>query len=260
LTDTAEIIESGKAHGFYGAQRAVCVWRQLLRFAKEKGLNIKIDWRDIEVPKVPYREQKVLEIEEFEKLMENFPINHKNTGARKMALCMRALCEVLFATGMRINEALTLKREQIKEIEEKKELTIKGKGGDERKVFFNDRAIYWLKKYLEQREDNSPAMFVNCYGQELKYTTAKSYLLRFRKRTKGIMEKTSFHTFRRSLATFLFDKGANIKDVQVILGHKSERTTLRFYIKWNEKKAKEKDLEIMNKKELWKTHIFLREN
>jgi site-specific recombinase XerD len=256
LADTAEVIRSGQTHGFYGAQRAVCVWRQLLRFAKEKGLKMKIDWRDIEVPKVPYKEQKVLEKEEFEKLMESFPINHKNVGARKMALCMRALCEVLFATGMRISEALTLKKDQIEEIKKKKELVIKGKGGDERKVFFNERAIYWLEEYLKQRNDNSPAMFVNAYGEALKYTTAKSYILRLRKRMKGVMEGTSFHTFRRSLATFLFDRGANIKDVQVILGHKSERTTLRFYIKWNERKAKAKYLEIMDKKRRGKLALF----
>jgi integrase len=73
---------------------------------------------------------------------------------------------------------------------------------------------------------------------------------------KGVMEGTSFHTFRRSLATFLFDRGANIKDVQVILGHKSERTTLRFYIKWNERKVKAKYLEIMDKKRRGKLALF----
>ena len=249
LADVAELIEKGKEHGLYGSQRAICVFRQLLKFLKEKGIEVSLDWRDIKVPKVPAREQPVLEIDEFESLMANFPIFHKNAGARKMALCMRALCETLFATGMRISEALTLKREQIEEIEKKKELIIRGKGGDERKVFFSDRAIYWLKEYLKQRNDNSPVMFVNAYGEALKYTTAKSYILRFRKKLGLLEKKVKFHTFRRTLGTYLFDRGANLKDVQVILGHKSERTTLRCYIKWNERKAKRNYLRIMNRME-----------
>ena len=247
LVDIAELIEKGKEYGFYGSQRVICIFRQLLKFLKEKEIKTSLDWRDIKVPKIPAREQPVLEEDEFENLMMSFPISHKNTGARKMALCMRVLCEVLFATGMRISEALALKREQIEEIEKKKELTIQGKGGDERKVFFNKRAIHWLKEYLKQRNDNSSAMFVNAYGEPLKYTTAKSYILRFRKKLGLIEKKVKFHTFRRTLGTYLFDKGANLKDVQVVLGHKSERTTLRCYIKWSERKAKKNYLRIMDK-------------
>jgi site-specific recombinase XerD len=247
LADVASVMESGRQHGFYGPQRAVCVFRQLLKFAKDSGLKLQFDWRDVPVPKVPSREQPILEKDEFEALMESFPIYHSNAGARKMALCMRALCEVLFATGMRISETLTLKRDQIEEIKNKRELIIKGKGEDERKVFFSDRAIYWLEEYLKQRNDNSPAMFVNAYGEPLKYTTAKSYILRFRKKLGYLAKKVKFHTFRRTLGTYLFEKGANVKDVQIILGHKSERTTLRCYIKWSERKAKNRYLKIMDK-------------
>lgn len=247
LTDVAEIIEKGQQHGLYGAQRAVCVFRQLLKFTKEKGLKLLIDWRDIKVPRVPSKEQPILELNEFEELMASFPIFHQNYGAKKMALCMRTLCEILFATGMRICEALTLKREQIDEIKTKKELVIQGKGGNERKIFFSERSINWLERYLKERNDNSPAMFINAYGEPLKYTTAKSYILRFRKKLGHLGKKVKFHTFRRTLGTYLFERGANIKDVQVILGHKSERTTLRYYIKWNERKAKENYLRIMDK-------------
>ncbi len=247
LTDIAYLIESGKTHGEYGGQRVVCTFRKYLKFLNESGIKIPFDWRDIEVPKVPSKEPIVLDKEELFKVLEAFPISHQNIGAKRMALCMRALCEILFTTGMRISEALSLKKEHLITIQEKKEIIIKGKNSDERIIYFNDRAIEWLERYLEQRNDNSLAMFVNSYGEGLRAVTAKSYLLRFRKKLERIGNKLKFHTFRRTLATQLFENGADIKSVQIILGHKSERTTLKYYIKANKRIAQKVHQEILNK-------------
>lgn len=247
LTDTADLIEAGKTHGEFGPQRTICVFRRYLKFLKENGVKIPFDWRDLEIPQVSSKEIIVLDKKELFKVFETFPINHPNIGARRMALCMRTLCEILFTTGMRISESLTLKREQWPIIKEKKEIIIKGKNSDERIIYFSDEAIKWLEKYLIERNDNSPAMFVNSYGEELKVVTAKSYLLRFRKKLGETGKKIKFHTFRRTLATQLFENGADIKSVQVILGHRSERTTLKYYIKANERLAREVHRRILNK-------------
>lgn len=245
LVDVAEIIKSGQNHGRYGAQRAVSVFRCYLKFLKESGEKLPFDWRDITLPKVSSRVQPVLTKEELDFVLNSIPIHHRNIGAKKIAWTMRALFEVLFATGMRISEALELKREQFKQIKREKELTIFGKGGEERRVFFSDRAIYWLEQYLLQRTDNSEWMFVNCWGQKLKLSTAKSYLLRWRKRLGYLGNKIRFHTFRRTLATLLMRGGGDLKTIQITLGHKSPRTTLRYYTLIGIDEAKENYQKLM---------------
>jgi len=238
LIDVASVIEAGKRHGEYGSQRAVCVFRRYCKFLKESGYKVPFDYRDIEIPKVPFKEQPVFSREELTTIFEAFPLNSKNTGTRKIAWTMRTFCEVLFGTTMRAFEGLSLRREQWEEIKTKKEALIKGKGGNERPVYFTDRAVEWLGKYLDQRNDNSPAMFVNAYGEPLKMITAKSYLLRFRKQFGKLGKKLKTHTFRRTSTTMMLERKMDLKSVQVIGGWKSERTVLRHYAIANRPRAK----------------------
>lgn len=247
LIDVSEIIKAGQEHGRYGAQRAVSVFRCYLKFLKESGEKLPFDWRDIYLPRVSQKIQPVLTKEELDFILNSIPIYHYNTGARKIAWTMRTLFEVLFATGMRIFEALELKKEQFEQIKKDKELTIFGKNGEERRIFFSDRAINWLERYLKQRDDNSEWMFVNCYGQKLKLSTAKSYLLRWRKSLGYLGNKIKFHTFRRTLATLLMKSGADLKTIQITLGHKSPRTTLRYYTLIGVDEAKENYQKLMEK-------------
>lgn len=246
LNDVARIIEAGRRHGEFGPQRSVVVFRRYLKFLKEQGTKIPLDYRDIEVPKVPHKEPIVLSQDELLKFLDAFPINHSNIFAKRMALCMRTLCEVLFATGMRISEALSMQWQDFEDIRNKKELIIRGKGGSERTVYFSDRATGWIEKYLNIRNDGSGTMFVNSLGRPLLVVTAKSYILRFRKRFGKAGDKIRFHTFRRTLATVLIENGADIKSTQHILGHRSERTTLRYYVAINRKRAKDIHQKILN--------------
>lgn len=238
LVDVASVIEAGRLHGTFGPQRAVCVFRNYLKFLKEKGERLPFDYRDIEVPHVTHKEQPVLSEDEFSTILDSFPIDSLNTGARRMAWTMKTFCEILFGTTMRAFEALSLRREQWPEIKEKREIIIKGKGGDERPVYFTDRAIYWLDLYLKQRIENDPAMFVNSYGDPLKMVTAKSYLLRFRKRFGELGKKLKTHTFRRTSTTMMMERGMDLRAIMVIGGWKSERTVLRHYAIANRPRAK----------------------
>ena len=70
----------------------------------------------------------------------------------------RVLVEVLLGTGMRIGETISLNRKHINW--EKKEAKIIGKGNKERRVFFTDRSLDWLRRYLEWRKDTHEAVFV----------------------------------------------------------------------------------------------------
>ena len=226
LTDCASIIESGKNHGEYGSQRAIVTFRQFLKFLKESGIKIPFDWRDIEVPRVPFKEQPVAE----PKILNKIPTK------TLWQLRERTLLEILFATGMRIGEALSLNK---KDIDWKsKEAKVKGKGGDEGMVYFSDRSLEWLKKYLKMREDDYPALFVNQAGKERwSQVSARNYLRKYRKKWE-IEKPITHHSFRRGLATYLIEKGADIKATQYLLRHKSERTTLRYYVAVNKKRAK----------------------
>ena len=231
LTDVANVIEAGRAHGEYGSQRAVITFRQYLRYLQENGVRLPFDWRDIKVPKVPEKEPPYMGVKEFNSFVKGIPLNNI------CGLRTRALIEVLFASGMRISEALSLNKEDIDWA--KKEAKIKGaKGGDERIVYFTDRSLRWLKRYLKARKDDCPALFANQAGTgAMKRATARNYLRKIRKEM-GIKEHFTHHSFRRALATVLIEKGADIKSTQHIMGHKSERTTLRYYAKVNKRKAK----------------------
>lgn len=248
IADIADIIETGRMHGEYGSQRSVVVFRQYLKFLKNSGVKLPFDYRDIEVPKVPQKEPLVFEKEELLKVFECFPLRGKSRDRRLMAWSIRALCETMFGTGMRISEALSLTLRDWQRIEVSKEAVIKSsKTGGERTVFFTDRSIEWIKKYLEARHQERwwlryrpkhDTLFVNGRGDPLKIVTVKSYFLRNRDKW-GIGKKLRTHTFRRTMVNTLLNNGADIKAVQVSAGHKSERTTLRYYAYCSARRAKE---------------------
>lgn len=233
LVDVVSVIESGKIHGEYGPQRAIVTLRRYLKFLKDSGIKLNFDWRDIEMPKVSEKEQDYLTEEEFNDFIEKIPLN------TLYGLRDRTLYEVLFSTGARIGEMLSLKRSDIDWV--KKEAKVKGKGGDEGMIYFSDRSLEWLKRYLETRTDSCLALFVVYSFQgivPLTKVNARKHLLKYRK-IFGLEKKITHHAFRRSFCSLLLDKGATIKEVQYLARHKSERTTLRFYTKVEKRKAKE---------------------
>ncbi len=247
LTDIPKVIEAGRSHGVFGPQRSVVNLRNYLKYLKEDGVKLPFDWRDIEVPKVPTKQQPVFDTEEMFKVFELFPMNSSSVAARRMGWTMRTLFEVLFSTGLRIFEVLKLQRKDFEAIKRYKELPMVGKGGGEELVFFTDRSIEWLDKYLAQRIDTSESMFVNSVGEPLKGSNAKSYVEHFKKKHVGFpaIEKLKFHSMRRTFVSYLFEEGMDIKSVQMLARHKSERTTLKHYVRANKKRTKEAYQRIM---------------
>lgn len=235
LTDTASIIESGKTHGVTGARRSMSVFRGYLRFLKESGIKIPFDYRDVKVPTYPHKKQIALEPNELRK------IPTKNI----CDLRTRVLLEVCFATGLRVSEALSLNKADIDW--KKKEAKVIAKGGDEEIVYFTDRSLRWIKRYLRTRKDDLSALFVNGWGtSRLAGSSARNYLLDYRKEW-GFDSPITHHSCRRGLATYLAIHGADIKSTQHIMRHKSERTTLRHYIIVGEKRAKKVHRRVLKK-------------
>jgi integrase/recombinase XerD len=105
--DTGKIKMAGREHGVFGEQRGIVVFRQLLLYIKKAGFQVPFDWRDLKVPSGPKKEVDWLTPEEWEQVRKAFDLSWI-VGLRD-----RALVEVLWATGLRISEALSLNRDSI---------------------------------------------------------------------------------------------------------------------------------------------------
>jgi integrase/recombinase XerD len=103
------------------------------------------------------------------------------SGSTLTDLRFRAIVETILGTGMRIGEILSLKRKDINW--KKKEAKIVGKGNKERTVFFTDRALEWIRKYLEARHDHCDAVFVT-NGDPRKSINSRRHVAVFQKASR----------------------------------------------------------------------------
>ena len=199
--------------------------RNLLNYFADHDI-LSLPAEKIKLIKQKERMIKFLNLEQIEKLL-NTPNTKNIIGLRD-----RAILETLFSTGLRIAELVSLNRDQFLNISQKKdfELSIVGKGGRPRTVYFSERAIFWLKKYLETRQDKEKALFINYKGpsqQAGKRLSARAIenLVKKYALLSGCPATTTPHTLRHSFATDLLKKGVDIRIVQEFLGHKNISTT-----------------------------------
>lgn len=163
----------------------------------------------------PKRSIKFLERKEIESIIASIkPIGMRN-------LRDRALFEVLFSTGMRIHEALELPDAPfISEHGQTMELSISGKGGYQRVVFFSPQALKAIKVYLAVRKDSNTELFpisIRRAQQIVKYHAERAGF-----------EGVHPHTFRHSLAVHLLQQGASLYYVSQFLGHRSLSSTSHY--------------------------------
>ena len=139
-----------------------------------------------------------------------------------------AIIDLLYSTGIRVGELVKL---NIQDIDfEQRECVVFGKGDKERKVYFDAKAKIHLKKYLEERIDNNPALFVTLDApfDRLKISGVE---IRLRKLGRSLsLDRIHPHKFRRTMATRAIDKGMPIEQVQKILGHSQIDTTMQYAI------------------------------
>lgn len=183
----------------------------------------------IELAKQGSREPSFLDSTDLERLL-NAP--EASDASKILKARDRAILELFFSTGMRVSELANLKKDQINLTRE--EFSVRGKGDKVRVVFLSHQSRHFLKAYLDQREDESPFMFVRhdraAVGDQGKTPgaiTSRSIerLVTHYASAAGIPKKVSPHTLRHSFATDLLMNGADIRSVQAMLGHSSITTT-----------------------------------
>lgn len=203
-------------------------------FLKITTLNPK----QIRPPKIFRREVVYLTKEEMERFIGTIDTKTWN-GFR-----FRVLVEVLLGTGMRIGETLSLNRKSINW--ERKEAKIVGKGNKERRVFFTERSLHWLRRYLESREDSHEAVFVTKRPRaRLHRDDIWRFFDRHRKLAK-IDKKLTPHILRHTVATNLVFNGCPIVHVKEILGHERLDTTCRYYLGVDKEQAKKAHRQYLN--------------
>jgi len=206
--------------------RAVVAIRNFYAFASREE-NFLNPIKEFNPPKIPKRLPKALSLQEVESLIAN-----AHREADLMSLRDVALVELLYATGGRVSEIISIKISDISKLGESETLAIRlqGKGGKERIVPVGKFAQQSLDQYLVRvrpsllKERRNDALFLNVRGTRLSRQSAWSIVDTAAKRA-GLVEHVTPHSLRHSFATHLLDGGADIRVVQELLGHSSVTTT-----------------------------------
>jgi len=177
--------------------------KSLLKFCRSTLSITCLDPSEIKLPRRPPPQVEYLSNAEIRSVLDAIDLTHV-TGWR-----LRALIEVFLSTGMRVSEALSLKRQQFDA--DAKEAEIIGKGKRKRTVFFSQRCRSWVQQYLDRRVDDHPLVFVTT-GYPV-HPCRREDLSRFFRNLKariGLTKKLTPHIFRHTFCTTLRNNGADI--------------------------------------------------
>ena len=206
--------------------------RVFLKYLAKRGVKSLAPER-IELAKIAERDLDLISIEELERLLA------APKGGDLKALRDRAILELFFSTGLRVSELVSL---NIDIDLKKEELTIRGKGGKVRLVFLSPRVRKVIKEYLDKRDDMEEALFVRLSknSKEVSRLTPRSIerIVKHYAVASGISKKVTPHVIRHSFATDLLSNGADIRSVQMMLGHANVSTT-QIYTHITDKQLKE---------------------
>jgi len=189
--------------------------RSFLKFLAKRGIK-SLPSAEIELAKTSQRDLDLISRDELERLLR--------APGEKTALARRdrALLELLFSTGLRVSELCNLNRDNIDLRQD--EFSIRGKGGRVRVVFLSPAAKQALKIHLEKLDTPGEALFSNKNGGRLTSRSVERTVERYAIKA-GISRKVTPHTLRHSFATDLLRNGADLRSVQMLLGHQSIVTT-----------------------------------
>ena len=195
--------------------------RSFLKFLAKRGIK-SLSPEHIELAKVGERPLDLISNEELKRLL-NAP-----NGDDLKSLRDRALLQMLFSTGLRVSELCSLSRDVDIDSDE---LSIRGKGEKIRVVFISEEARKAVKEYLNKRTDIDDALFVRMNREEAKGgdmaldSRSVQRIIKQCAIKAGISKKVTPHVIRHCFATDLLSNGADLRSVQMLLGHSNISTT-----------------------------------
>lgn len=208
------------------SSRSIARWlvsvRQFYRFLVSEGMIIENPTVNIEAPKAWKPLPEFLNYDEIEKLL-SAPDRNVPSGVRD-----HAMLETLYATGLRVSELISLELKDLKL--DAGFVSCVGKGSKERIVPFGETCGATLKEYLQNgrkkllKRGASPFLYVSARGRKMSrqgfWKIIKKYALK-----AGITKRLSPHIVRHSFATHLLANGADLRSLQMMLGHADISTT-----------------------------------
>lgn len=188
--------------------------RSYLRYLRKAGIDVP-NPAIIEMAKVSEPEVKILNKDELNRLL----------NCEALSLRDRAIINVLFSTGARLSELISMDRSDVRS--QSNEMSITGKGMKCRVVFLSPAAAKHLSDYLATRTDNDPALFVGNGKKRLGARTIQK-MLSIAAKKSGISRNVTPHMLRHCFATNLLENGADLVAIKDMLGHSFISTTMRY--------------------------------
>ena len=191
-------------------------------------------WKKIPTPRLPKSLPTVVHADQMGNLLDQIAIDSPE-GIR-----FRTICELLFGSGLRIAEMISL---DIAHIDfDQCEFRVIGKGDRERIGLFGPNVKHWLERYIREARStwvtgSTAALFINKRGQRLTSRSVQRWIREWAS-NHDLSGRLTPHTFRHSYATTLFEGGVDLRAIQELLGHQSLDTT-QIYTHVSTKRLKE---------------------
>jgi site-specific recombinase XerD len=201
--------------------------RSFLKYLMKRGVT-SLSADRIDLAKIKERSLDLISTDELNRLL-NAPIKIKETNKKvdnNKTLRDKAILELFFSTGLRLSELCSIDRDLDLS---KDEFSIRGKGEKVRVVFLSDSAKDAIRDYLKVRKDMDEPLFIQYSrnGGKGNRLTPRSIerIVKYYAIAAGISKKVTPHIIRHSFATDLLSNGADIRSVQMMLGHANIATT-----------------------------------
>lgn len=204
------------------AARLLSALKRFYRYAVRQGTVQTDPTLRVDAPKLSRQLPKTLTEADVEALLAAPPTDEA------LGLRDRTMLEVLYASGLRVTELVTLRVPQVSR--DMGVVRVMGKGAKERLVPMGEEALAWLERYLINArpqllgQRTSDGLFVTARG-EMMTRQAFWYLLKRYAIVAGLNKPLSPHTLRHAFATHLLNHGADLRVVQLLLGHEDISTT-----------------------------------
>jgi site-specific recombinase XerD len=201
--------------------RNISALRSFWKYLHAKELTNKNPWKYITLPKRLKKTPFVLQETQVIRFIDAIP------SLKKSGLRNQLMCQMLYATGIRVSELVAIKLSDIHF--EDRELLILGKGQKERLVIFGPHTEKLLNHYIQHdrphlQKSASNSLFLNQNGGQLTPRSIQR-LIKSLAQSQGLTSPITPHTLRHSFATDLINNGADLKTIQELLGHENLSTT-----------------------------------